>query len=114
MRINKDFGFKRLVPPPLDAYKGRKFTVLGSWWPSTTEADKSKQFTLRALDVDMKQTAAPGTKDMKKIPISDRNLSDRKSLILGDYMKCMAAFGNGARMHFMKIIVVRLLMEVLG
>ena len=84
MSINKGFGFKRLVPPPLDAYKGRKLTVLGSWWPSTTGADKSKQFTLRALDVDMKHiksTAAPGTKGTPhfKVQLIDASYPDFES-----------------------------------
>jgi hypothetical protein len=67
----KGLGFKRLVPPPLDSFKGIKFTVIGSWWPSvlflfsTTGKDKNKEFTLRVLDVDLKHvksTSAPGTK----------------------------------------------------
>ena len=92
MSINKGFGFKRLVPPPLDAYKGRKFTVtvLGSWWPSTTEADKSKQFTLRALDVDMKHiksTAAPGTKGTPHFKVQLIDASDPDSTGVGELVE---------------------------
>jgi hypothetical protein len=86
----RGLGFKRLVPPPLDVYKGRKFIVLGNWWPSTTGADKSKKFTLRVLDVDMKHiksTSAPGTKGSPHFKVQLIDVSDPDSTGVGELVE---------------------------
>lgn len=86
----KGLGFKRLVPPPFDAYKGKKFTVLGSWWPSTTGADKSKQFILRLLDFNLKHVnpaSAPGTKGTPHFKVQLVSSADPDSTGVGELLE---------------------------
>jgi hypothetical protein len=78
----KGLGFKKLVAPPLDAFIGKKFNVLGSWWPTTTGRDKIKEFTLRVLDVNLKHitsTSAPGTKGTPHFKVQLVDIDDLHS-----------------------------------
>ena len=44
--VSKPLPFKPQVKAPYDDLVGKKFSVIGSWWPDSAVADRAKQFNL--------------------------------------------------------------------